>query len=138
VKAYRKHAREGTLAPVLLWSVTFLDGCVILDGHDRAVAALAEGRAPECVLLTQVPDEENWRRTAAAMAEDHEHRMRQLAAQPAAPGIEHQRTAMERGYTDAIADLPYGAPLTDFWPLPGGTPTWDELAARAMFQFPRE
>lgn len=138
VKAYRKHAREGTLAPVLLWSVAFLDGCVILDGHDRAVAALAEGRTPECVLLTQAPDDEKWRRVAAKMAEDHEHRMRQLSARPADPGTERQRAAMERGYADAIAELPYGLPPTHFWPLPGGARTWDDLADRAMFQFPRD
>ncbi|MGW4569031.1 hypothetical protein ACWEN3_44105, partial [Streptomyces sp. NPDC004561] len=30
VKAYRKHVREGTAAPVLLWWVTFLDGWLLL------------------------------------------------------------------------------------------------------------
>lgn len=64
VRAHRTHARDGTLAPVLLWWVTALDGWLLLDGHDRAVAALAEGRTPPCVVLTRVPDEEDWRREA--------------------------------------------------------------------------
>nr|WP_289915303.1 hypothetical protein [Streptomyces sp. S.PB5]MDN3020646.1 hypothetical protein [Streptomyces sp. S.PB5] len=135
VKAYRKHAREGTLAPVLLWTVAFLDGCVILDGHDRAVAALAEGRTPECLLLTQVPDENDWRRAADEMAEGHERRLRGPAH---GPGVERQRAALEKGYAEALATLPYGLPPTRFWPLPGGAPTWDALAARAMFQCPRD
>jgi len=138
VKAYRRHAREGTLAPVLLWTVAFLDGCVILDGHDRAVAALAEGRTPECLLLTQVPDEKDWRRAAEAMTEGHEHRLRGLADGSAGSAVERQRTALEKGYAEALATLPYGLPPTRFWPLPGGAPAWEALAARAMFQCPRD
>ncbi|MDC0768333.1 hypothetical protein [Streptomyces sp. HD] len=138
VKAYRKHAREGTLAPVLLWWVTFLDGWVVLDGHDRAVAALAEERTPECVELSQVPDEEDWRRGVAGVTEGHEHRMRQLEALPDDPATERQRAAMERAYAETIASLPYGVPPSRFLPLPGGAPAWDDLAARVMFQFPRD
>lgn len=62
VKAWRKHARAGTLPPIVLWEVTTLDGWVILDGHDRLRAALAEGIDPLLVLLSQVTDEERrWR-----------------------------------------------------------------------------
>ncbi|MFF5492760.1 hypothetical protein [Streptomyces aquilus] len=138
VKAYRRHAREGTLAPVLLWTVAFLDGCVILDGHDRAVAALAEGRAPECLVLTQVPDDKDWRRAADEMTKGHEHRLRGLADGPAGPAVERQRTALEKGHAEAIASLPYDLLPTRFWPLPGGAATWEALAARAVFQCPRD
>ncbi|KUN28612.1 hypothetical protein AQJ23_06655 [Streptomyces antibioticus] len=133
VKAYRKHAREGTLAPVLLWWVTFLDGFVILDGHDRAVAALAEGRTPESVVLSQVPDDEVWREAAERFTHDHEHRMRDLATRPAP-----HRAAVERGYAEMIASLPYAAEPTTVRPLPGGAPAWEDLATRAMFQCPRD
>ncbi|MFE5915792.1 hypothetical protein [Streptomyces sp. NPDC056468] len=138
VKAYRKHARDGSLAPVLLWWVTFLDGWVILDGHDRAVAALAEDRTPECVELGRVPDEEEWRRAAVEVTEAHEHRMQGLAAHTDDPGAEHRRATMERAYGETIASLPYGVPPTRFLSLPGGAAAWDELAARVMFQFPRD
>ncbi|MEU5592384.1 hypothetical protein [Streptomyces sp. NPDC020298] len=91
VKAQRKHAREGTLAPVLLWWVTALAGWLLLDGHDRAVAALAEGADPGCVV---------------------------------------------QGLHDTLAGLPYERARTRSWPLPGGAPAWDALAAAVMFQCP--
>ncbi|MEU4925800.1 hypothetical protein AB0G54_04720 [Streptomyces yokosukanensis] len=136
VKAYRKHARDGTLAPVLLWWQPRLDGWLILDGHDRAVAALAEGRTPECVVLTRLRDAELWRRDAEAMTEGHRQRMDRLAAHPASPGTERRRAAMEQGYGDALAELPYDPSGIRTWPLPGGAPAWRALAATAMFQFP--
>ena len=138
VKAYRKHAREGTLAPVLLWWVSFLDGWLILDGHDRAVAALAEGRTPESVVLDQVSGEETWRRVAAEVTKDHERRMGELAPHSDDPAAEHRRATMERAYADTIASLPYDGLRTPLLPLPGGAATWDDLAARVMFQFPRD
>ncbi|AOR34691.1 hypothetical protein BFF78_29840 [Streptomyces fodineus] len=136
VKAYRKHVRDGTLAPVLLWWAPSLDGWLILDGHDRAVAALAEGRTPPCVVLTRLRDEELWRRDAEEMTEGHRRRMERLAARPATPGTERQRAAMEQGYGRALADLPYEPSGIRTWPLPGGAPAWRALARAAMFQFP--
>ncbi|MFF4544070.1 hypothetical protein ACFY1J_07445 [Streptomyces sp. NPDC001406] len=56
----------------------------ILDGHDRAVAALAEGRSPECVVLSLPPDQGTWRNRAAASAEE---RRRGLARREARPGL---------------------------------------------------
>ncbi|MGW2157615.1 hypothetical protein [Nonomuraea sp. NPDC001699] len=41
VQAYRKQAREGILPPALLWWFSGLHCYVILDGHDRLVAAFA-------------------------------------------------------------------------------------------------
>ncbi len=43
VKAWRKHASDGTLPPALLAWVSALDGYVVLDGHDRLHAAALEG-----------------------------------------------------------------------------------------------
>ncbi|MEU0003642.1 hypothetical protein ABZ079_04865 [Streptomyces sp. NPDC006314] len=138
VKAYRKHVREGTLAPVLLWWVPFLDGWVILDGHDRAVAALTEGRTPQCVVLTRLRDEELWRRDAEAVTEGHRRHMERLAARPATPATGRERAALERGYGDAMAGLPYDPSGVRSWPLPGGATAWEALARAAMFQFPRD
>lgn len=56
VKAWRKHARDGTLPPVLLWFVRGLEMMVILDGHDRLRAAIAEGTVPPVLALWQVLD----------------------------------------------------------------------------------
>ncbi|MFF8293158.1 hypothetical protein ACF068_28590 [Streptomyces sp. NPDC016309] len=109
VKAYRKHVREGTLAPVLLWWVSFLDGWVVLDGHDRAAAALAEGAEPEGVELARLPDDAEWRREDAELAVAYEERW---AAQAARHPDERQRAALERGHADAVAALPYEAAAT--------------------------
>lgn len=43
VKSWRKHARDGTLPPVLLSWISALDGYLVLDGHDRLHAAALEG-----------------------------------------------------------------------------------------------
>lgn len=51
IKSWRKHARDGTLPPVLLWWVSALDSHVVLDGHDRLSAAAAEGVAPRLITL---------------------------------------------------------------------------------------
>lgn len=51
VKAYRKQAREGTLPPVLLWWVSGLDCHLIMDGHARVAAAIAESVEPPLLQL---------------------------------------------------------------------------------------
>jgi hypothetical protein len=54
VKAYRKQARVGVLPPVLLWWISGLDCYVILDGHDRILAAIAENLEPPFIALSNV------------------------------------------------------------------------------------
>lgn len=51
VRAWRRRACDGTLPPVLLWFVAGLDTCVLLDGHDRLLAAREEGVAPRLLVL---------------------------------------------------------------------------------------
>lgn len=67
VKAWRNHARDGTLPPILLWSMGGIELVVLLDGHDRLTAALAEGVEPRVLALwrsVRRPDvgTEPWRR----------------------------------------------------------------------------
>lgn len=51
VHAWRKHARAGSLPPVILYWISGLCAHVILDGHDRALAASLENvPAPVLVL----------------------------------------------------------------------------------------
>lgn len=119
VKAYRKHARENTLAPVLLWWVSFLDGWLLLDGHGRAAAALAEGTQPACVELTRVPDDADWRANAVSVTEAYEERVARLSAHRAGPHIERQRQALERGYADVLSTLPYDPATTVIFDHPG-------------------
>ncbi|MFG3262848.1 MULTISPECIES: hypothetical protein [Streptomyces] len=136
VKAYRRHAREGTLAPVLLWWVSFLDGWLILDGHDRAVAALAEGGVPVCTQVTRVPDDEHWRSATADVTQAYERHMEGLASCPEGPETERRRVTVEQGYGDTLASLPYEGAVTRSWPLPGGAAAWDGIADRVRFRVP--
>ena len=53
VKAYRKLGPG--LPPVLLWAQSGLDGYLVLDGHDRLVAALADGTTPRTLVLSREP-----------------------------------------------------------------------------------
>ncbi|WP_412738000.1 ParB/Srx family N-terminal domain-containing protein [Krasilnikovia sp. MM14-A1259] len=53
VKAFRKQARDRVLPPLLLWSVSGLDGYLLLDGHHRLAAAKAEQIRPDVLLLAR-------------------------------------------------------------------------------------
>ncbi|MFG2333996.1 hypothetical protein ACGFMM_30875 [Streptomyces sp. NPDC048604] len=69
VKAYRKQAREGTLPPVLLWWVSGLDCHLVLDGHARLAAAIAEFIEPPLLQLHRTVPRDGldarWRRAVA-------------------------------------------------------------------------
>jgi hypothetical protein len=70
------------------------------------VGALAEGLTPPCVVLTRVPEDEDWRRTADEVADSHASRPARLAARSATPGVERQRETMLRAYADTLSSLP--------------------------------
>src|SRR6202000_1151330 len=81
VKSYRRQYRGGVLPPALLWWVSGMDSLLVLDGHDRIVAALAEGAVPE-VLVLAPPMDDRW--VAAVQADRiraYEGRMAHFAAQ---------------------------------------------------------
>ncbi|UJR86206.1 hypothetical protein [Sandaracinus amylolyticus] len=61
VKAWRKHVRDGTLPPIVLWWVSMLDAYVLLDGHDRLRAALAEDVLPRAIALWEPRGRARWR-----------------------------------------------------------------------------
>lgn len=70
VKSWRKHAREGTLPPILAGWVSALDVYVVLDGHDRLLAARLEKTKPEVVGLYAIHETPapSWADTARATA----------------------------------------------------------------------
>lgn len=122
VKAYRRRAREGTLAPVLLWWTTAFDGWLLLDGHDRAVAALAEGRTPRTVVLSRAEDEERVAELLGTVTEDYEEL---LVRDFPGPDPERQRTARVNSLSDFAVTAPYWEARTRAWPIPGGADEWD-------------
>lgn len=56
VKAWRKHVRDGSLPPILLQSVSGLAAYVVLDGHDRLLAASLEHAPAPAVALEPVEE----------------------------------------------------------------------------------
>jgi hypothetical protein len=52
LKLWRGAFRDGSLPPILMMWMSGLERLVILDGHDRLAAALAEGGLPEVMILS--------------------------------------------------------------------------------------
>ncbi|MFI5937623.1 hypothetical protein [Actinoplanes sp. NPDC051494] len=126
-------AREGSLPPLLLWSVTGLDGYLLLDGHDRLVAAQAEGMRPAVLVLATeyVLEPDEARRATAYQQTALDRAAEQVTL--GVPGAE----AAHRSLRLHLAGLPPLAARTRAWPLPGGAAEWDRLAAAAP-PFPAE
>ncbi|WP_157224158.1 hypothetical protein [Nocardia paucivorans] len=120
VKAYRRRCREGIVPPVLLWWVSAFDGWLLLDGHDRAVAALAEGREPAAVVLSRGADVREQTAVITAVARHQEHVLTR-ASDPRAEEV------FSRQLARVAAGMPYESGRTVAWPLPGGIAVWDEL-----------
>ncbi|WP_438290812.1 hypothetical protein [Streptomyces sp. HUAS TT7] len=123
VKAYRRQYREGVLPPVLLWWVSGLNSPVVLDGHDRLTAALAEGARPELLVLTRAtPD--GWAEQAMRQrieAYEQQVRAEEVRGGPlASTRISHA----SRRLADDLTGLDDAADLTRAWPLPGGPEAW--------------
>jgi hypothetical protein len=119
VKAYRKLGAD--LPPVLLLAQTGFDGYVVLDGHDRLVAALAAGITPPALVLARAGDG-SW---LPAVTARHEELMRRVD--------ERGRDALARRFAEVVAALPEETARTMAWPMPGGTAEWDRIAADAGF-----
>ncbi|WP_433319741.1 hypothetical protein [Micromonospora chersina] len=129
VKAYRRQAREQVLPPILLWSVTGFDGYVLIDGHCRLAAALAEGIEPSVLVLAIGTDPEighDLLRQAAAHVEQLKPSERAGCAGPhRAP---RAADALTRRFANACADLPQQG-RTRAWPIRGDVRTWEQQAA---------
>ncbi|MFG2831251.1 hypothetical protein ACGFWI_27880 [Streptomyces sp. NPDC048434] len=130
VKACRRQYREGVLPPVVLWGISALDTWVVLDGHDRLAAALAEDGRPPVLRLDRegLPE---WHTALAqpdlrAYEERLAHLQRQRnAGDPLAPN----KIANEgRRLAQKLERAGSGSSPTRGWPLAGGAAAWDALA----------
>ncbi|MFD7772040.1 hypothetical protein [Streptomyces sp. NPDC059787] len=130
VKAYRKQVRKGMLPPVLLWRVSGLDCHLILDGHARPAAAIAESVEPSLLQLQlhrMVPHDGLAARIddAVGFYEDELERFAELRAihGPTVPdGTAGPRLAR------LLRDLNTAEQPTWAWPLPGGEDQWRRIA----------
>ncbi|MEU3737300.1 hypothetical protein AB0E78_09550 [Streptomyces sp. NPDC032198] len=130
VKAYRKQARDGTLPPVLLWWVSGLDCHLVLDGHARLAAAIAESVEPAVLELRRtVPQDEVASGTERAV-ETYEAELARFTELRAAQGTRVPDGAEFAGPALArrLHDLRTGLRPTWAWPLPGGVEEWRRIA----------
>ncbi|RZU75946.1 hypothetical protein EV384_4526 [Micromonospora kangleipakensis] len=129
VKAYRRQAREQVLPPILLWSVSGFDGYLLIDGHCRLAAALAEGIEPSVLVLAIGSDPEvdhEWLDHAAAHVELLD-RVNEQAVRGRADAL-RAADALTRRFADVCADLPQEG-RTRAWPVRGGVRAWEQQAA---------
>ncbi|BCK67318.1 hypothetical protein Srufu_012710 [Streptomyces libani subsp. rufus] len=130
VKAYRRQYREGVLPPVLLWWVSGLDTFLVLDGHDRLVAALAEAGRPHVLALARERPDQWATRYAQPLISHHAEQVTGLerAHAECAPLIETLTRAADRRLGRQLHELTTAPAPTWSWPLPGGPAAWDALA----------
>ncbi|MBT2441359.1 hypothetical protein J7E93_14800 [Streptomyces sp. ISL-36] len=129
VKAYRGQARAGILPPVLLWWVSGLDCHVLLDGHARLAAALAEDVEPPFLVLRRtVPHDDRERGEAEAAAAYAAELDRHRALRDRhGPGVPDGAESAGRTLVRRLEELRSGERPTWAWPLPGGEHAWHRI-----------
>ncbi|MFI6942713.1 hypothetical protein ACIBI4_25860 [Streptomyces sp. NPDC050418] len=133
VKAYRKQAREGTLAPVLLWWVSGLDCHLILDGHARLAAAIAESVEPPLLQLHRTAPNDDVAAGTDEAVSSYERELERFAELRAVHGPSVPDGAATAGPQLArrLHDLRTALRPTWAWPLPGGEERWRGIAREA-------
>lgn len=130
VKAYRKQAREGTLPPVLLWWVSGLDCHLILDGHARLAAAIAESIEPPLLQLQRTVARDDLAARTEEAVGFYEHELARFAELRAVHGPTVPDGAATAGpqLVRLLHDLNIAEQPTWAWPLPGGEAQWRHIA----------
>ncbi len=123
VRALQKRARDGLLAPALLLYVSVIGAYVVLDGHDRIAAALAEGVPPRLLALwPTLPPRGNAVASVVAVA----------PLVPAGPATDRLEAALRR----AMAEHRHYGARTVAWPLRGGLGQWRAEARAVLSRAP--
>ncbi|MEU6509028.1 hypothetical protein [Streptomyces sp. NPDC046942] len=126
VKAYRKQARDGTLPPVLLWWVSGLDCHLLLDGHARLAAAIAESAVPPLLHLHRTaPGDEVAAGTEQAVRR-YETELARFTELRAAYGhaVPDGAAIVGPDLARRLRDLHTAQRPSWAWPLPGGEEQW--------------
>jgi hypothetical protein len=130
VKAYRKQAREGTLPPVLVWWVSGLDCHLILDGHARLAAAIAESIEPPLLQLHRTVPRDDLAAGIDEAVRFYEYELARFAELRAVHGPTVPDGAATAGpqLVRLLDDLNTSEQPTWAWPLPGGRDQWRRIA----------
>ncbi|MFF7438630.1 hypothetical protein [Streptomyces sp. NPDC008122] len=125
VRAYRRQYREGVLPPVFAWWISGLDSPVVLDGHDRLTAALAEGGRPRVLVLSRAVDAAWVGLCAARPVREYAERIAALDGSDAGFRVANE----SRRLAETLRSITDSPDATWAWPFPGGAPAWDAAAA---------
>lgn len=130
VKAYRKQARDGTLPPVLLWWVSGLDCHLVLDGHARLAAAIAESTAPPVLHLHRTAPGDEVRAGTEEAVRAYEAELERFTELRTVHGAAVPDGAALAGPPLArrLRELHTAQRPTWAWPLPGGEAEWRRVA----------
>ena len=134
VKAWQRALREGYMPPALLMWMSGLDRYIILDGHDRIAAAIAEGTPPSVLVLCHMQEQERVADTSRSKAMTDEV-ARQLATSRSLdlrPNRPFRVETANRLLIEAFDDRPYLAPVSRAWPLDGGASRWQSQVSYAL------
>jgi hypothetical protein len=134
VRSYRRQAREGILPPALLWWVSGLNTLVVVDGHDRIAAALAEHTVPAVIVLAPNPDP-----LLASMAYPHFVRAYEGREQHLRAAVEHgddlakaHLAKVTRRFATQVNEEIRREGRARAWPVRGGPAAWQSHAARLV------
>ncbi|MEV0727078.1 hypothetical protein AB0I37_30450 [Micromonospora purpureochromogenes] len=130
VRSYRRQLQEGILPPALLWWVSGLNTLLVLDGHDRIAAALAEQAVPEVVVLAPAVDPElasAWQRRSI---QDYVGRVKHLQGAPGNSFASAHVASASRHFATTLGDIVRTEGRTRAWPLPGGPAAWNRQATK--------
>jgi hypothetical protein len=130
VKAYRKQAREGTLPPVLLWWVSGLDCHLILDGHARLAAAIAESVEPPLLHLHRTRERDDLAAGVDEAVNRYEDELARFAELRAVrgPTVPDGTATAGPQLVRRLHHLETAQQLTWAWPLSGGETEWRRIA----------
>jgi hypothetical protein len=129
VKAYRRQHREGILPPVMLWWFSGLATLLVVDGHDRLTAALAEGAVPDVAVLAPTADPHWVSAVQRRPVREYEERIAHIQNGPADPFTSDYIAFAGHRLATALGSLARTEWRTRAWPVPGGRTAWDHLAA---------
>lgn len=110
LKYWRKQARQNQLAPVLAYSVTALaDYSIILDGHLRLAAALAENRLPSIITIYAAGAFPQHADDTTQQAQKQAHVLAQYAKISQMPDIDQQKAsrAISQAVVQAFDNRPF-------------------------------
>ncbi|MEU0963603.1 hypothetical protein ABZ328_29270 [Micromonospora aurantiaca] len=133
VKSYRKQVRSRTLPPILLWWVSSLDSYLLLDGHDRLAACMAEEVEPPLMTLTAVVDADEVHRCHTLAVRRHAKTQAHIEGEIAkgTPGATDALIAERQRFADELTAPQLRAKPGRAWTLAGGAHEWNRLAVMA-------